>query len=156
MFSRFWSSVSLLALGVGASTYFLWKYNKDKKQLEEQSELRKKNTFTIHRVIDGNCVGKVLSIGVNGFENLNFQGIRLGDEDTIHKLVTFTKSENQYKYEFENNVTFTVYLTEKKELLYSLEMDNVLVKMKDIDNKVRESWKTISMASTELDELLQL
>jgi len=154
MFSRVWSSISLLV--VGTSSYFLWKYYQDKKQLTEQIEFLRKNTFTIHRVIDPDCMGKVLSVGVNGYENPNFQGIRLGDDSQIHKLVTFMKTENKLTYKFENNVIFTVYLTEKKELLYSLETDNESVEMKDIDNKVRQSWKTISITSNDLDELLQL
>lgn len=156
MFSRFWTSVSLLALSVGTSSYFLWKYYQDKKHVHEQLEFIKNNTFTIHRVVDENCMGKVLSVGVNGFKNPNYQGIRLGDDSQIHKLVKFTKTENKLTYEFENNLTLIIYMTEKKELLYSLETNNESVEMKDIDNKVRESWKTISMTSNELDELLQL
>lgn len=156
MFSRFWTSVSLLALSIGTSSYFLWKYYQDKKQVQEQLEFIKNNTFTIHRVIDANCMDKVLSVGVNGFKNPNFQGIRLGDESQIYKLLKFTKNENKLTYEFENNVTLTIYMTEKKELMYSLETNDKAVEMKDIDNKLRESWKTISMTSDELDELLQL
>ena len=156
MFSRFWTSISLLTLTVGTSSYLFWRYYQDKKQLDKRLQFIKTNTFTIDRIIDSDCMGKVLTIGVNGFANSNYQGIRLGEEDEIKKLLHFSKKDDKLEYEFEDNVKLSIYKTEKKGLMYSLETPNNSIEIKDIDNKVQESWKTISMTSDELDELLQL
>jgi hypothetical protein len=155
MYLRYWKSISLLALGVGTSSFFLWRHLHKKTRLE----YIKKNTFTIDRIIDADCFGQVLYIGVNGYENPNFQGIRLGGEGEIYKLLKCTRYENKLQYEFENNITLFIYMTEQKDLYYSLEFvgtHHILIENKVIDNKVRESWKTISMGSKDLDELLQL
>jgi hypothetical protein len=155
MFSRFWTSISLLTLTVGTSSYLFWRYYQDTKK-DKRLQFIKTNTFTIDRVVDPDCNGQVLSIGINGLKNSNYQGIRLGEEGEIKKLLHFSKKDDKLEYEFEDNVKLSVYKTEKKGLMYSLETPNKPIEIKDIDNKVQESWKTISMTSDELDELLQL
>jgi hypothetical protein len=133
--------VPTVAIGVGA--YYLLKYSDNNSY---------SNSFTIDRIVDDDCMDNVLYIGVNG----NGQGMRIGLFGKIKKLLHFEKDEDKLVYTFEDRHILTIHLTEKEDLMYSLESPKIKVEYKHIHNSIRYAWKTISLNSTELDELLKL
>lgn len=118
------------------------------------------NCFTIDRLIDSNCDGKSLAIGVNGYINpnniLSHQGIRFGQDGEIKRLVSFIKADNALIYNFENNTRLTLTKDEKtQKIRYSFEIPGKSV-VKEIDNKVWSMYKTIDLSSSELDKISEL
>ncbi len=110
------------------------------------------NRFTIDRIVDDDSMNNVLHIGVNG----NGQGMRIGLLGKIKKLLHFEKDEDKLVYTFEDRHILTIHLTEKNDLMYSLDSPKMKVEYKHIHNSIRYAWKTISLNSKDLDELLKL
>ena len=119
------------------------------------------NCFTIDRLIDANCVdGKTLTIGINGKDNpdniLSKQGIRLGQDGDIKRLVSFIKADNGFVYNFEDNTRLTLTKNEKtNKIMYSFETPGKTV-VKEIDDRIMGMYKTIGMSSGELDKIAEL
>ena len=76
-----------------------------------------KDYFTIDRLIDADCDGKELKIGINGRVNrnniLSHQGIRLGQDGKIKRLISFIKVDNGLLYNFEDNTRLTLTKNDK-------------------------------------------
>ncbi len=118
------------------------------------------NCFTIDRLIDPDCAGKPLSIGVNSRVNpdnmLSHQGIRLGQDGEIKRLVSFVKADNALIYNFEENTRLTLSKNNNtNKIMYSFEMPNKTV-VKEMDDRVVAMYKTIGMSSSELDRIAEL
>lgn len=117
--------------------------------------------FTIDRLIDADCIdGKSLIIGVNGKTNpnniLSNQGIRLGQNEEIKKLVSFVKADNALIYHFEDNTRLTLSKDIKtNKIRYSFEMPGITV-VKEMDDLVVKMYKTIGLSSSELDSIAEL
>ncbi len=141
MLSKAFSLFSMAA--IGASAYYLFNYSNNNLYPD---------SFTIDRVVDDDCMNNVLYIGVNG----NGQGIRIGLFGKIKKLLHFEKDEDKLVYTFEDRHILTIHLTEKNDLMYSLDSPKMKVEYKHIHNSIRYAWKTISLNSKDLDELLKL
>lgn len=119
------------------------------------------NCFTIDRLIDGNCVdGKTLAIGVNPKDNpdniLSKQGIRLGQDGDIKRLVSFVKVDNGLVYNFEDNTRLTMTKNNKtNKIMYSFETPGKTV-VKEMDDRIVGMYKAIGMSSSELDKIAEL
>jgi hypothetical protein len=119
------------------------------------------NCFTIDRLIDGDCVdGKTLAIGVNSHVNpdnmLSHQGIRLGQDGDIKRLVSFIRADNGLVYNFEDNTRLTLTKNENNnKIMYSFEMPGRTV-VKEMDDRIMSMYKTIGMSSSELDRIAEL
>lgn len=122
---------------------------------------RADNCFTIDRLIDADCIdGKTLSIGVNGNDKpeniLSKQGIRLGQDGDIKRLVSFFKADNALVYNFEDNTKLTMTKNNAtNKIMYSFETPGKTV-VKEMDDKIVKLYKTISMSSSELDRIAEL
>jgi hypothetical protein len=157
--------LALTALGVG--TLLIGKKYYDNKviinSINDSINHNKKlydNCFTIDRLIDADCAGKNLSIGVNSHINpdnmLSHQGIRLGQDGEIKRLVSFVKADNALIYNFEENTRLTLTKDDKtKKIMYSFEMPGKTV-VKEMDNRIWSMYKTIGMSSKELDKIFEL
>ena len=126
------------------------------------SEIKRRynNCFTIDRLIDGNCVdGKTLTIGINGKDNpeniLSKQGIRLGQDGDIKRLVSFIKVDNGFVYNFEDNTRLTLTKNDKNKIMYAFETPGRTV-VKEMDDRIISMYKTIGMSSSELDKIAEL
>ncbi len=158
--------LSLTALAVG-SVIIGRKYYENRQVLKwaqnktNEINCRYDNCFTIDRLIDANCVdGKTLTIGINGKDNpdniLSKQGIRLGQDGNIKRLVSFIRADNGLIYNFEDNTRLTLTKNDdKNKIIYSFEMPGKIV-VKEIDDKIMELYKTIGMSSNELDRIAEL
>lgn len=120
----------------------------------------KKRFFNIDRIIvpnfmdiDGNNV--VVGISRDKLDNPNpfsHQGIRIGNGD-IHTLKYFEQSNDNIKYEFENDTTFRLF-KKNNDIYY-----NVTTKDYNITNKldpvIPKFYKTIDMhnCSDEIDKI---
>jgi hypothetical protein len=118
------------------------------------------NCFTIDRLIDADCAGKNLSIGVNSRVNpdnmLSHQGIRFGQDGEIKRLVSFVKADNALIYNFEENTRLTLAKdAETKKIRYSFETPGKTV-VKEMDDRIVSMYKTIGMRSSELDRIAEL
>lgn len=119
------------------------------------------NCFTIDRLIDANCVdGKTLAIGINGNVNpdnmLSHQGIRLGQDGDIKRLVSVIKFDNCLVYNFEDNTHLTLTKNEKtNKIMYAFQMPGQTV-VKEMDDRIMGMYKTIGMSSSELDKIAEL
>lgn len=119
------------------------------------------NCFTIDRLIDANCTdGKTLTIGVNGKNNpenmVSSQGIRLGKDGDIKRLVSFIKVENGLVYNFEDSTRLTLTKNDKtNKIMYSFETPEKTV-VKEMDEIIVKMYKTIEMSSSELDKIVEL
>jgi hypothetical protein len=125
------------------------------------SPVRSSDTcFRIERLIDPNCNGKRLTIGIttrsNPYNALSNQGIRLGKDEPIKHLVSFVRTNNALLYVFENNtfLTLTKNSTTNK-IVYSLETPETKFS-KEIDDDILRMYKTIDMESTQLDAIVEL
>jgi hypothetical protein len=117
------------------------------------------NRFIIDRLLDNDCNGKVLAIGIKANYNpnniLGSQGIRIGDSGDINSLVSFIKTDNNLVYNFENNVSLVLYKNRSGKIIYSLKSgDQVIVK--EINDIIVKMYKPISMDSLELDSISEL
>jgi hypothetical protein len=157
--------ITLAALGVG--TLLVWKKHYDNKVIinflddaTKQIKKRYDNCFTIDRLIDANCDGKSLAIGVNGHVNpnniLSHQGIRLGQDGEIKRLVAFVKADNALIYNFEGNTRLTLTKDDKtKKIMYAFETPEKIV-VKQMDDRIWSMYKTIGLSSAELDKVAEL
>jgi hypothetical protein len=157
--------LAIAALGVG--TLLVWKKHYDNRVIinfiDDATRTIKKrydNCFTIDRLIDADCAGKNLSIGVNGHINpdnmLSHQGIRLGQDGEIKRLVSFVKADNALIYNFEENTRLTLTKDDKtNKIMYAFETPGKTV-VKEMDSKVWSMYKTIGMSSKELDKIAEL
>ncbi len=157
--------LTLTALGVG--TLLIWKKHYDNRVIinflddaTKQIKKRYDNCFTIDRLIDANCDGKSLSIGVNGHVNpnnmLSHQGIRLGQDGEIKRLVSFVKADNAFVYNFEDNTRLTLSKDNKtKKIMYAFETPGKTV-VKQMDDRIWSMYKTIGLSSKELDNIAML
>lgn len=122
------------------------------------SKYNTNNYFTIDRLIDADCNGKPLSIGVNSIINpnniLSHQGIRHGNtSEPIKKLVSFIKVDNGLIYEFEDNTKLTITTNDKTDvLMYSFKSGNLYV-TKEMTPELIKVYKPIGMISNELDKI---
>ena len=159
-------TLGLTALGVGSLIigkryYEGWQLHKLAVSTTKEINRRYDNCFIIDRLIDANCMdGKTLAIGVNGKVNpdniLSHQGIRLGQDGDIKRLVSFVKFNNGLVYNFEDNTNLTLTKNEKNnKIIYSFQMPGKTV-VKEMDNKILEAYKTIGMSSSELDKIAEL
>lgn len=127
----------------------------------DEIKRRADNCFTIDRLIDADCVdGKTLAIGINVRDNpdnmLSKQGIRLGQDGDIKRLVSFFKADNALIYNFEDNtkLTMTKNNTTNK-IMYSFETPGKTV-VKEMDDRIVRLYKTIGMSSSEFDRIAEL
>lgn len=156
--------IGLTALAVGSLLVGKQYYHQHKlysvaKDFVKESERRYNNCFTIDRLIDTNCDGKILSVGVNGnidYNNiLSHQGIRLGQYGDIKRLVSCITTDNCIIYNFEDNTRLTLTKKDNNKIIYSFEMPGKTV-VKEMDERIVNMYKTIGMASTELDKMVEL
>jgi hypothetical protein len=154
------AALAVSSLMAGRRYYQDWKFynwiNNSKKELD----MRCDNCFTIDRLIDADCAGKNLTIGINGSVNpdniLSHQGIRLGQDGEIKKLVSFVKVDNALIYNFEGNTRLTISKDDKtNKIMYSFEMPEKTV-VKEMDEKIWSMYKTIGLSSLELDRIAEL
>jgi hypothetical protein len=157
--------IALAAVGVG--TLLVYKKHYDNRVIinfiDDATNVIKRrynNCFTIDRLIDADCAGKNLTIGINGHTTpdniLSNQGIRLGQDGDIKRLVSFVKADNALIYNFEENTRLTLSKDEKtNKVRYSFEMPGKTV-VKEMDEKVWSMYKTIGMSSKELDKIAEL
>lgn len=144
---------------IGKRYYDGWKFQSLVKETATEINHMYKNSFTIDRLIDSDCDGKALIIGINGKINpnniLSRQGIRLGQDGKIKRLVSFIKADNGLVYNFEDNICLTLRKNDKNKIVYSFEMPGKTI-VKEMDDKVLGMYKTIGVASTELDKIVEL
>ena len=163
---RLTQGLGLTALAVGSllmGKRYFENYQLRKWATNTTSEINRRydNCFTIDRLIDGNCVdGKTLAIGVNGNDNpdniLSKQGIRLGQDGDIKRLVSFIRADNGLVYNFEDNTRLTLTKDEKtNKIMYSFETPGKTV-VKELDERIWKLYKTIGMSSSELDKIVEL
>ncbi len=114
--------------------------------------------FVIDRLIDADCNGLPLSIGVNSKIDsnniLSHQGIRLGNYNKqIKKLTSFIKVGNGLVYEFEDNVKLTLTINDRTgAVMYSFTSPEINV-IKEMPPTLIKAYKTIAMSSAELDNI---
>jgi hypothetical protein len=120
-------------------------------------------TFTIDRTLDGDCLGKRLSVGVHTVADpekpLSNQGIRLGDDGPIRRLLSMDQDQAPAKklaYTFEDNTHLTIQkFTDDRGLqLYYKDPERSV--LKKVDTWVLSQFKPISMNSAELDTIEQM
>lgn len=164
--SKLTRGLGLTALGVGSLLigkryYQSWQLRNWAESTTKEISRKYDNCFIIDRLIDANCVdGKPLAIGVNGKVNpdniLSHQGIRLGQDGDIKRLVSFVKFNNGLVYNFEDNTNLTLTKNEKNnKIMYSFQMPGKTV-VKEMDDYVVGTYKTIGMSSSELDKIAEL
>ena len=158
--------LGLTALAVGsllAGKRWFETYQLRKWAVNTTKEINRKydNCFTIDRLIDAECVdGKTLAIGINGKVNpdnmLSHQGIRLGQDGDIKRLVAFIRANNALIYNFEDNTRLTMTMNDKtNKIMYSFETPGKTV-VKEMDDRIIRMYKTIGMSSSELDKIAEL
>jgi hypothetical protein len=165
-------SIGIAALVVGTSIVGMkyinnYIYNsavKDyiKSDGSKNTELKSKykDCFTIDRIIDADCNGHSLVIGVNSNVNhnniLSHQGIRYGKNGEIKRLTSFIRADNGLIYGFEDSHKLTLTKdNETKKIRYSYESPEQTV-VKEMDEYVVKIFKTISFHSKELDSINEL
>ena len=164
------TTLSVGSLIIGNRYYSTYNCNKDEnihkfmkdnhqvKQDQNENDNIPLKSFTIDRLIDGDCNGKTLTIGINGHNNpdnsLSYQGIRWGQDGQIKRLVSFSKTDDGLIYNFEDNYKLTLNKINNK-IIYSFEYENNLV-VKEMPNIIIKSWKPISLTSTEFDKITEL
>jgi hypothetical protein len=159
--------LSLSALVVGSlivgRTYFKdWQLRKLIVNKTNEINRMYDNCFTIDRLIDAHCIdGKRLSVGINSRNNstnniLHRQGIRLGEDGNIKRLISFIKTDNGLVYEFEDDTTLTLMKNNKSnKITYSYKTPEITI-VKEMDDLVVNMYKTIGVASYELDKIVEL
>jgi hypothetical protein len=165
-------SIGLAALVVGTSIVGLKYINnrlfssavKDYIKAVEtnNSELKSKykDCFTIDRIIDADCNGHSLVIGVNpniDHNNiLSHQGIRYGKDGEIKRLTSFIRADNGLVYSFEGTQKLTLTKdNETRKIRYSYETpENTVVK--EMDDYIVKMFKPVAFHSKELDAIAEL
>lgn len=110
-----------------------------------------KNCFAIERLIDADCDGKNLTVGIASGGK---QGIRLGADGAVKHLVSLVKEKESLLYNFEDN-TRLVLTKNNNAIMYTFEMPPG-TKIVKIDNPLLSLYKTIDMDSSELDAIAEL
>lgn len=158
-------TICLSAVAVGSlilckRTYDTWKLNRVLSEVYKTTDDIYNNYFIIDRIIDADCDGKLLVVGIKGGDNLSNslskQGIRWGNTGQIKRLVSFVQLDKDgLVYNFEDDYRLTLTKTTNNKIMYAFEMkDNVVIK--EMNEAVMRSWKPISMSSTELDKICEL
>ena len=120
------------------------------------------NYFIIDRIIDGDCNGKALSVGVSTKQNdhtkFKSQAIRWGHKSKDMKhLLSFKKSQNELVYDFEDKcslilrkvpgssgaVYYTFICQDQPKSPFSSKINETVIR----------NWQPISMKSDELDAI---
>ena len=105
-------------------------------------------TFRIDRFIDGTPENNTKPIYV-GITSGGQQGIRIGlCGEPINVLKSLEKKENELLYTFENNIALTLTRKDDNTIEYDINSPN-----HKQTGYFRGGYKTISMASDELDEI---
>jgi hypothetical protein len=123
-----------------------------------------KNCLQIERMIAAECdflpanqSEDNIRVGVIGNSDpanpLSHQAIRFGDSDA-YRLQSFTKGENTLIYKFEKNVNLTL-MKRRDSILYNLKTPEFDV-TREINPTIVRMYKSISMASDELDKIGEL
>jgi hypothetical protein len=120
--------------------------------LKRASNAVRSNHFIIDRIIDGDCLGKPLFIGIHkdpiNSNTVSSQGIRLGEDGEIKRLISFKNSSNKLTYTFEDDTTLT-FSPKDGTYTYKMHTQEVADKKCDISK-----YKPISMdLSSEFDYL---
>ncbi len=156
------TSLSLTALIVGGfiigkQYYKHVMYNNVINLMMAETNRKVKNCFLIDRLIDPNCNGMEVYIGVNGHVNpnniLSNQGIRLGKHGEIKRLTSFIKVENGLLYTFEDNIKLAITKNDNNEIIYSLNAYDDLNVTKKMNPRMIKLFKSIGMSSNELDKI---
>lgn len=125
--------------------------------LKHKSTPQLRDYFHISNMIDTDCNGDCLEMGVHGFKNpnniLSNQGIRIGNNN-INCLISFSKSNNSLIYEFENDIQLVLIKNENNnDIIYSLKTpDRTIVKY--INKDIWNIRRSIKMNSAEIDEII--
>lgn len=118
-----------------------------------------KDCFTIDRIIDPDCDGKSLVIGVNPnispINILSHQGIRYGNDGEIKHLTSFIRADNYLIYGFDDSKLILTKDIKTNKIMYSFETPEKTV-VKEMDDIVVQKYKTISFKSKELDAIAEL
>lgn len=163
---RLSQGIGLTALAVGSlliSKRYFENYQLRKWAVTTKNEINRRydNCFTIDRLVDAECVeGKNLTIGVNSKVNpdnmLSHQGIRLGQDGDIKRLVSFIRADNALVYNFEDNTRLTLTKNENNnKIMYAFETPGKTI-VKEMDDRIVGMYKTIGMSSLELDKIAEL
>jgi hypothetical protein len=156
------TSLSLTALIVGGviigkQYYKHIMYNNIINLMMTETNRKIKNCFLIDRLIDPNCNGMEVYIGVNGNVNpnniLSNQGIRIGKYGEIKHLTSFIKVENGLLYTFEDNIKLTITKNDNNEIMYSLKAYDDMNVTKLMNPRMIKLFKSIGMSSNELDKI---
>ncbi len=129
--------------------------------LRTEHQAQTATCFTIDRILDADCKGKTLTIGVHskGDPNLplSHQGIRHGQHEPIKRLLEFKKAPDgkELNYLFENDIRLSVTKAEKGGVRYSFQTPQVSV-AKAMDPILVMGLKGIDMNSAELDEIVKM
>lgn len=118
--------------------------------------------FLIERIIDADCQGKCLTIGVTSFKTMKpgkttGQAIRWGNntEGQIKYLQSFKKQENNLIYKFEDDTYLTISKVSDNNVFYIYETPGIFI-IKKINNELLNKFKTIDLDSNELDQFVNL
>jgi hypothetical protein len=115
---------------------------------ESLSKIIEPNHFIIDRIIDGDCMGKPLFIGVHkdpiASNSVSSQGIRLGEKGEIKRLISFKQEPNELRYRFEDNISLIFSVKDGiNTYTYISPTQTVVDKKFNIDG-----YKTIGMGSS--------
>jgi hypothetical protein len=134
---------------------------------EQQLARIKPLTFTIDRTLDGDCLGKRLAVGVHTVADpdkpLSNQGIRLGDDGPIRRLLSMEKNDSPltdrskklaYTFEDDTHLTIQKFKDDRGLQLYYKDPERSV--LKKVDTWTLSLFKPISMNSAELDAIEQM
>jgi hypothetical protein len=110
------------------------------------------DAFLIHRVLDGDCSGCVLSVGVHA--HTGRQGIRWGDDGRVHLLTCANRDDaERLVYEFEGDVQLTLmHGSPAGRSMYQFDSPEICI-TKEFDDVVVRTFKPISFNSVDLDAM---
>ena len=88
----------------------------------------------------------------------SLQVIRIGDyTHKYYRLIDFKEKENKLQYNFENNIILTLKKTKENIVMLKLiDLNNDRIISKPIDSIIIKQFKTIRLASDELDKIHKL
>lgn len=120
--------------------------------------------LNIERIIAAECdflkpniFGDTIRVGVIGNSDpqnpLSHQAIRLGDSDA-YRLQSFTQTPDALSYKFEKDVNLTL-MKRRDSIIYNLKTPELDV-TREINPSITKMFKTISVASDELDKIHEL
>ncbi len=148
------------AIGIGVAvavinvkSYYYYQAIDEIKQ-ERRYNIIEPNRFIIDRIIDGNCMGKSLFIGIHKYpiesNSVSSQGIRLGEDGEIKRLISFKQEPSELVYRFEDSTSLLFSVKDGiNTYTYISPIQTVVDKKVNIDK-----YKTIGMdSSVEFDYL---